>query len=242
MVLSPSLHLKKTMIDSHCHLPLNNDPQITSRFICAATEGDWEELSSQSNQNIPFFGIHPWYAENIDIPSFKERLRNILKAHPESGVGETGLDRLKNKIISNDARELFSAHLEIADEMNRPIVVHGAKCWGEVYKECAKYKNIPSFLFHGFSRSGGLIPDIASINGFFSVGHSILNDHAINYRELVKELPVDRILVESDCDGTKEIPSLKSIVEKLSEIRSMEFSEMNETIDENANRFIRRLK
>jgi TatD DNase family protein len=129
----------------------------------------------------------------------------MLDANTSMGVGEIGLDRLKGKVISQAQKEVFVAQLELAAEMSRPVVLHGAKCWGEVVKSIRQYvEKIPAFLFHGFSRSDGLIPDIVSVNGFIGVGKSILNDHAINYRNLLKKVPKDRLLIETDSIGSSD--------------------------------------
>jgi TatD DNase family protein len=146
----------------------------------------------------PFHGIHPWQADDsFDL----DTIRTLLIADPSSGVGEIGLDRLKTKTIPDTQRAIFAQQLALAAELRRPVVLHGAKCWGEVVATCRPYKGrIPAFIFHGFSRSAGLLPEIFSINGYVSIGPALLNDHAINYRALVKELPSDRILIETDMD------------------------------------------
>lgn len=230
------------MTDAHCHIIPRTDASVTNRFVCAITEKDWSSISTLPETDTPFFGVHPWHTETIDdIESFRSRLAETLKANPRAGVGETGLDRLKDKTISPLQRSLFDVHLDVAAELARPIVVHGAKCWGETFKECAKHSSqIPAFLFHGFSRSGGLVKDIVSINGYFSIGPALLNDHAVNYRELVKTIPLDRILIESDFDGTKEIPALSLVVEKLASILNVSPGDLFYRIEENANSFISR--
>ena len=168
-------------------------------------------------------------------------IQNLL-ANPKAGVGEIGLDRLKCRAIPPLMREVFEAQLALAFDLRRPVVLHGAKCWGQVVaavkvqSACAAKPLVLSrgkaalvqgadakhpapstsaagakapgtrFLFHGFSRSDGLIPDIVKLNGFISVGPAVLNDHAVNYRELVKKIPLDRLLVETD--RTSETPAL----------------------------------
>ena len=146
----------------------------------------------------PFYGIHPWQAaDSFDL----DATRTQLIANPSSGVGEIGLDRLKTKTIPDTQRTIFAQQLALAAELSRPVVLHGAKCWGEVVAACRPYKGrIPAFLFHGFSRSAGLLPEIFSLNGYVSIGPALLNDHAVNYHALVKELPSDRILIETDMD------------------------------------------
>ncbi|MBO7206891.1 MAG: TatD family hydrolase, partial [Kiritimatiellae bacterium] len=128
----------------------------------------------------------------------------------------------------------------IAADFTRSVVLHGAKCWGEVVKACKPYRDrIPAFLFHGFSRSGGLLPDIEAINGFVSVGPAVLNDHAVNYRELVKSIPDKMILVESDAtaENADEQPSVVDIARKTAELRGMDFESFAELIENNAARF-----
>jgi Tat protein secretion system quality control protein TatD with DNase activity len=135
-----------------------------------------------------FFGTHPWDCATFDAG----RLRDLLKAAPSAGVGEIGLDRLRAREISAQMRAVFAEQLAIAAEDGRRVVLHGAKCWGEVVKACAPAAaRIPAFLFHGFSRSGGLLPDIVKLNGFVSVGPALLNDHAVNYCALVRQIPLD---------------------------------------------------
>ena len=122
---------------------------------------------------------------------------------------------------------MFLRQLEVAASRARPVALHGAKCWGEVVKACRPFAGkIPAFLFHGFSRSDGLLPEIFAMNGFVSVNASILNDHAVNYREMARGLPRDRVLVESD---GKDGVSLAEIAGAL--------GVPAETLDANAARF-----
>ena len=171
-------------------------------------------------------------------------LREELSADPHAGVGEIGLDRLKEKTISPTQRTAFATQLEVAAEFGRPAVLHGAKCWGEVVAACRPYAGrIPAFLFHGFSRSGGLLPDIVALNGFVGVGAALLNDHAVNYRELVREMPIERVVVETDADygraGAR--PSLGEILCKLAELRGMDPVALEAVVDANAARFVEAL-
>lgn len=155
-------------------------------------------LRTPDGGETPFYGIHPWQAaDSFDL----EAIRTQLIANPSSGVGEIGLDRLKTKSIPDGQRAIFAQQLALAAELRRPVVLHGAKCWGEVVAACRPYKgSIPAFLFHGFSRSAGLLPEIFALGGYVSIGPALLNDHAVNYRVLAKELPLERTLVETDMD------------------------------------------
>ena len=157
-------------------------------------------------------------------------LRKALEEDALSGVGEIGLDRLKVKSVTAAQRELFQAQLKIAADAHRPVVLHGAKCWGEVVKAVRPFAcAIPAFLFHGFSRSDGLLPDIVAMNGFVSVGKAVLNDHAVNYRDLVRRLPLDRVLIETDSDSSDNarVELLSAIFAKTAELTGLTESRLD---------------
>ena len=173
-------------------------------------------------------------------------IRRRLEAELGLGVGEIGLDRLKEREISPRMRELFEAQLKLALEFNRPVVLHGAKCWGQVVRTLHSiirlfdYSIIPSFLFHGFSRSDGLIPDIVALGGYISVGPAVLNDHAVNYRELVKKIPHDRLLLETDrtAENAAGCPSVRDVAAEVAKLLRMPLAELESLTDRNAEAFI----
>ena len=234
------------MTDAHCHIRRGE----TRHFLCDPT-GDMA-----GPDDVVFHGYHPWCflgSGRVELETLKDpnltlndpklsltALKSRLAADPRAGVGEIGLDRLKERNISPAMREAFEAQLAIAAEFRRPVVLHGAKCWGEVAKAAQVHAGrIPAFLFHGFSRSGGLIPQIVAMNGFISVGPALLNDHAVNYRELVKEIPSDRLLVESDAtaENASETPSVAEIAAKLAELRGLTQDELETMLESNATAF-----
>ena len=216
-----------------------------------------------------FYGVHPWQCaigtiappgNAGEVGAQSSRLRVLLESDPHAGVGEIGLDRLKTREVSPVQREMFARQLALASELHRPAVLHGAKCWGEVVKACKPHAGkIPAFLFHGFSRSGGLLPDICALNGFVSVGPAVLNDHAVNYRELVKEIPLERLLVETDVDvgrcdgegaaatperdgeGAAATPSAEAVLKGTAAVRGMDAAELEGIIVANARRFVESL-
>ena len=220
------------MTDAHCHVT-GGDPSVREFLI-----------------GRDFIGVHPWDAENCSDCSDCSivRLRNRLLENPSLGVGEIGLDRLKQREISPRMREVFETQLRLAFEFVRPVVLHGAKCWGQVVKTVFSFEhsNIPNFrtfpplLFHGFSRSDGLIPDIVALNGFISVGPAVLNDHAVNYRELVTKIPIERLLIETDrtAENAADCPSIRDVAAAVATYRNMSLAELERLTDKNAERFL----
>ncbi len=216
------------MTDAHCHLVSEG----MRSFLCGdAPAGDGD---------VRFCGFHPWDSSKYDAAA-AETLRARLAADTRLGVGEIGLDRLREREIPPAMRETFLDQLDAAAAFSRPVVLHGAKCWGEVAKACRPFAGrIPAFLFHGFSRSDGLLPDIAAMNGFVSIGPALLNDHAVNYRALARKIPEGMLLVESDrTDATPEdAPRITEILAKLAEIRAVDIVSLERVVEENAERFV----
>ena len=217
------------MTDAHCHCRTGAD----RHFVCEPFGGEAGEGDAR------FLGVHPWAFLDGASPSdgWLERLRERLAADPSAGVGEIGLDRLKERNIPDAMRAAFRAQLALAAELRRPAVLHGAKCWGEVVKEvedCSSGR-APAYIFHGFSRSAGLLPRIFALNGFVSVGPAVLNDHAVNYRELVKAIPADRLLAETDRTSPDEAgPGVGEIVAAVARLRGVPADALAAQLDANA--------
>lgn len=188
-----------------------------------------------------FLGVHPWDAESGEAAgAVSDALRRRLLENPKLGVGEIGLDRLKDKNVSPKMREVFEAQLKLGVELGRPIVLHGAKCWGQVVNTILQLQlRTSAFLFHGFSRSDGLIPEIAKLGGFISVGPAVLNDHAVNYRALVQKIPDACLVLETDRteENAAECPELSAIASKVAELRGTSAAEIERLADANAMRF-----
>ena len=218
-------------IDAHCHVA----GKAERSFICVRPDAPVPEGPAL----VRFYGYHPWDAAQVDEAALS-LLRRRLEDDPGAGVGEIGLDRLRERDVSDSMRRAFAAQLEIAAEFGRPVVLHGAKCWGQVVAACRPFTGrIPAFLFHGFSRSGGLLPDIGKLNGFVSVGPAVLNDHAVNYRVLVKAIPDSMLLAESDAtdENFAALPSIAEIVAKIAEIRGTSAALLDALTERNAARF-----
>ena len=195
-----------------------------------------------------FFGVHPWETleRELDPGTLVAELRERLRENPSAGVGEIGLDRLKERDVSPNMRAVFEAQLRLAFELGRPVVLHGAKCWGQVVKAFVALRPRPASLlapppslFHGFSRSDGLIPDIVALGGYVSVGPAVLNDHAVNYRELVKKIPLERLLLETDRTeaSAPTCPHLSAVLAKVAELRGLSPGELERLTDANASAF-----
>ena len=140
-------------------------------------------------------GIHPHEADN---PGPVDELRG-LAAHPRAvAVGETGLDYVKNFASVPNQRALFERHLGIALEADKPVSIHCREAHGDLFPILRAHAPLRGVI-HCFS---GDLPDVEnylSLNFFLSIAGPVTYPKADRLREVVRHIPLDRLLVETDC-------------------------------------------
>ena len=167
-------------------------------------------------------GIHPWNAEK---PRYQPDYANC------DIVGETGLDYCVP--VSREAqRELFEEQLQIAAEMDKPVVIHSVKATEEVLRILAKYPMIRRVVFHGFIGSLQQAETILKRGYYLSFGERSLRSPRT--RAVIASMDIDRLFCESD-----EMPSLsvEEVYSKVAKLREMPLSELVEAVERNYNRF-----
>ena len=216
------------LFDAHCHLQgdrilpdLENTVARAAgagveRMVCAGTSpADWNRVAECARrypqQIIPMFGIHPWFADGAtDI----ELLKKFLLENPSAGVGETGLD-FQEHFTNRDAQEKsFAEHLKLAGELNRPVAVHCVRAWGRLI-EILKETPAPKILLHAYSGAPELIPELVSLNCWFSFNAGVENPSAKKMRAAVVAVPENRLLIETDSTEPANLISVFRVVAEL---------------------------
>lgn len=167
------------------------------KMVCAAVlQQDWDKVSrfyKQFPANIvPAFGLHPWYVGEAKA-DWRVRLEEFLIRFPNGLVGECGLDRLKNP-DDEPQNSIFRQHIEIAREYQRPLIVHAVKSqdWLENYWHLMPEK----FVFHSYNGKLEMLKKIISRGGYVSFSAGILRGSG--KEEVIKFVPIERLLLESD--------------------------------------------
>ena len=237
------------MIDSHCHLdhdPLyNNLSEVIKRSkaigvqkiltICTTKNSFNNILKMVDFDPIIYgtFGIHPHESENESV-SNKEIKDNISKHLKIIGVGETGLDFFYNHSSREKQISSFKTHIEAAIELDLPIIVHSRNAENETFNILNSYFSLrPKILMHCFTGSKEFAHKLIKLNAFFSASGIITFNSSFDLQKTFKEIPVGRLLIETDSPflapvpmrGKKNEPSfIKFTLEKLAEIKSMEIN------------------
>lgn len=196
------------MTDAHAHLDACDEPADTlverardagvTRIVTIGTGIDSSrsalELAARHAGVHAALGIHPHQAAEPEADRIDE-LRELLR-HPKAvAVGETGLDTVRRFATREQQRKLFEAHLELADELRLPVVIHNREADDDTADALSAFSG--TVILHCFSSSG--LVALAVERGYYvSFAGNATYPNAGSLREAAATIAGDKILVETD--------------------------------------------
>lgn len=195
-------HLQHPNLAPHRAAILAELQQIGLRraVVNGTTENDWPDVSAWAEEHsfvVPSYGLHPWYIAGRST-RWLDVLRAALEAQPAAGVGEIGLDRWIEGHDLADQTTVFRAQLDLAEELARPVTIHCVQAWGAL-QECLAERRFPrGFLIHAYNGSSEMTAGFIKLGAYFSFSPYFLHERKAAQREIFRQLPLDRVLVETD--------------------------------------------
>ena len=168
-------------------------------------------------------GIHPWDAEQgCMLPEFREC----------DIIGETGLDYACE--VDKAAQErLFRVHLETAERVQKPVVLHVVKAFEQTTRILADY-SIESIVFHGFIGSEQQAKEVLRRGYYLSFGARSLRSPKT--RQAIASTPLNRLFCETDDNASLDIADVYA---EVTEIKGITIAELERNIYENYKRLFR---
>jgi len=203
------------LIDTHCHLtfePLADDvPAVLKRSRQAgvtvwitvgtslADSRKAVELAGRHENLYASVGIHPHDAKDAEGPALAE-LKELARNDRVVAIGETGLDFHYNFSKQPDQKRVFADHLNIAREMELPVIIHSRNAFDETLEILDRRGNgLKGVVFHCFSGSADQARQLLDRGYYVSFTGVVTFKNARTAREAARTVPADRLMVETDC-------------------------------------------
>jgi TatD DNase family protein len=216
------------LIDTHCHLTFDdlygNVDTVIERSIAASVTG-WVTVGTDINENqkavelahkfenlYAAVAIHPHDAKTVTSEAIAE-LKKLAKDQKVVAIGETGLDYHYNQSLREDQRRVFAQHLEIAAELDLPIIIHCRKAFDEVMQILDGFASgVKKVVFHCFSGSAEQAKIVLDKGFFISFTGVVTFKNAEKTRRAAEVIPLDRLMLETDCPYMSPEPMRKQKV------------------------------
>ena len=203
-------HLTSEAYENDLETVIANCDEALLAYISAgcdlSSSKDVVELASKHGKAYAVVGVHPENIENWNENSF-ENLKKLAKNEKVVGIGEIGLDYhylqelSPNEVEENKRKQkmIFEKQIELANQLNLPIVVHSRDAMGDTIEILKNNPPKRNSLLHCYSGSLESAKILMSMGFSFSFGGVTTFKNAKNVQEVVKNLPLERVLLETDC-------------------------------------------
>jgi TatD DNase family protein len=214
------------MIDTHCHL---TDPRLleqleavisraraagVTRMITIGTDVEDARAAialCRSREDVRCaVGIHPNYTQDAtlaDVP----RIRELQEDGSVMALGEMGLDYFHHFADRKHQASLFDAQLALAAELRRSVIIHSREAIDDTLALMGKYPAVRG-VFHCFTGSAGEAERILAAGHLISFTGPITYKKNDELREVVRLVPLDRLMVETDAPYLSPEPMRKQKV------------------------------
>lgn len=208
-----------TLVDTHTHLDDRafdaDRPQVIARAVQSgvamiavgvdlASSEAAVSLAAQYQNVYAAVGVHPHEAATLTLPVLA-RLRELCRQPKVVAVGETGLDWYRNLTPQRAQMDAFSAHLDLAAEVGLPVIIHNRQADADVLR---LWRAVPGLrgVLHAFSSDDEMADAALAAGLHIAFGGPLTYRNADTTRRVAARVPLDRLLVETDCPLLPPVP------------------------------------
>ena len=204
-------------LDSHCHINdesyLEDLDEVLDRMllnkvnkamlVCVSLD-DYQRTLNIKKEGIEFkkaIGVYPEYTD-IDETEFNKYVSLMEKC---DAIGEIGLDYHWYKDTRDKQVELFIRQIEIANRLNKPVIIHAREALGDTYNVLKQHPC--KAVLHCYSGSYELAKEFIKLGYYISIGGPVTFKNAKEPLEVAKNIPLDRLLIETDSPYLTPVPN-----------------------------------
>ena len=251
------------MIDTHCHLfdeEFDIDREDTiKRAIDSGVEKMIlvgfshktnqlaQEMAKKWNVFYPTAGLHPSEASLNYLNDFLE-FKSFVEKNKVYAIGECGLDYHWDITYKEEQKKLFRLQCEYAIEKDLPIIVHSRDAAKDTFDIIASYKGKLKGVMHCYSGSKELALEYIKLGFYISLGGPVTFKNAKEPKEVAKAVPLDLLLIETDCPYLAPTPMrgkrnessyVKYVRDEIASLRGITIQEVEEATTKNAIRLFK---
>ena len=206
-----------------------------------------DRLTRQYDYIYGAVGSHPDAADEVD-EALLEEYRTLCKQNPKiKAIGEIGLDYHYEDIPREIQLRAFRMQMELARELTLPVIVHEREAHEDGMKVVDEFPDVTG-VFHCYSGSAEMAKELVKRGWYIGFTGVLTFKNARKAVEVAASIPLDRIVLETDCPymapepfrGKRNDPGkLYRMAEKLAEIRGLSEEEIESVTTENGKRLYR---
>ena len=244
-------------IDSHAHIQLSQFDKDRDAVLKRAHEAgvstiliigfDLEtslgavELAQKHEHLYATVGMHPHDAKNL-TPDVLKSFRELLDHPKVIALGEIGLDYYRNLSPHNVQKEAFEKQLDLAEEMEMPIIIHNRDAYMDILPILEARKGKVRGVLHCFTGDIELMHRSIKIGLHIGIGGIVTFPNAKDMQTVATEVPAERLLIETDCPwlapqfrrGKRNEPAyVPAVAEKIAELRDTSVEAIGEITTKN---------
>lgn len=200
------------LVDTHCHLDVSSfdadrdavirrarDAGVTRQVIPAINRQSWEpvrELCEEYDGLYPAYGFHPMYLDD-QTEDDMDALRDYVETHRPVAIGECGLDYYVEGLDGERQQWFFEQQLRLARDLELPVIVHARRAVDQVLAALRRFSPLTGVV-HSFPGSFDQAKRLNDLGFMISLGGPITYERANKLRTMVKQIPLEWLMLESD--------------------------------------------
>ena len=228
-------------------LPSQGLALVMNPGCSAESSRNTDKLSREYDYIYAAVGSHPDVADEVN-EALLEEYRTLCKQNPKiKAIGEIGLDYHYEDIPREIQLKAFRMQMALARELNLPVIVHEREAHEDGMKVVDEFPEVTG-VFHCFSGSAEMAKELVKRGWYIGFTGVLTFKNARKAVEVAASIPLDRIVLETDCPymapepfrGKRNDPGkLYRMAEKLAEIRGLPVEEIHAITTENGKRLYR---
>lgn len=187
-------------------------------------------------------GVHPHDVSGMTEEDI-DRLREYSKHPKVKAIGEIGLDYYYDNSPRSEQKKWFARQIELARELDMPFAIHDRDAHGDCMDILRSFNDNINGEFHCFSGSAEMAREALNMGMYIAFGGSLTFKNSVRPKEAARYVPLDRILIETDCPYLAPVPMrgkrnsslyIHYVSEMLAEIKGVTAEEIENASYENA--------